>query len=142
MRDFGNVAEKDCVRLIIAQDLKEFGIDVDTNLGGGLGNLTAINNSTSHRNNHALHLINTSSNLNGTNSSHFHNNSIHSNLKEFISSTKNHNKSNISTNLMHDHNPHDSHLSFQSSKKVFNLALNQLELINVAINEQTLNVPM
>lgn len=141
MRDFGNVAEKDCVRLIIAQDLKEFGIDVDTNLGGGLGNLTAINNSTSHRNSHALNLINTSSNLNGTNSSHFHNNSIHSNLKEFISSTKNHNKSNIS-NLMHEHNAHDSHLSCPSSKRVFNLALNSLELINVTLIDQCLNVPM
>ena len=95
LRDFSNVAEKDCVRLIIAQDLKEFGIDVDTNLGGGLGNLTTINQSSSHRN---------SSNLNGTSSSHFHNNSLShhtlgSNLKEFITSSKNHNKSVISSNL-------------------------------------------
>jgi len=59
-RDFTNVAEKDCVRLIIAQDLKEFGIDVDANLGGGLGNLTST--SSHHRN----ATINTSSQLNGT----------------------------------------------------------------------------
>ena len=143
-RDFCNVAEKDCVRLIIAQDLKEFGIDVDTNLGGGLGNLTAIG-SNSGRNN--------TSNLNGTSHSHFHNNSlshnhcttIGSNLKEFITSSKHHNKSNISSNLIGDHtagcNPHDSHLS-SASTRVFNISLTQLELTTVVILEQTLNIPL
>lgn len=30
MRDFCNVAERDCIRLIVAQDLKENGIDLDS----------------------------------------------------------------------------------------------------------------
>ncbi len=150
-RDFTNVAEKDCVRLIIAQDLKEFGIDVDANLGGGLGNLTST--SSHHRN----ATINTSSQLNGTASSHFagmHNHSLTahhcatlgSNLKDFITSSKHHNKSNISTNLISDHHlmalncaQHDSQLS---GGRVFNLNMNQLETASVTVIDQTLSVPM
>ncbi len=148
-RDFTNVAEKDCVRLIIAQDLKEFGIDVDANLGGGLGNLTST--SSHHR------AINNTSQLNGTASSHFtnmHNHSLSahhhatlgSNLKEFITSSKNHNKSIISTNLISDHHlmnincaQHDSQLS---SNRVFNLNINQLEMSNVTVVDQVLSVPV
>ena len=44
MKDFCNAAERDCIRLIVAQDLKESGIDVETNLGGGGGG-GASNNS-------------------------------------------------------------------------------------------------
>lgn len=147
-RDFTNVAEKDCVRLIIAQDLKEFGIDVDTNLGGGLGNLTATS-SSQHRN----AAINTSSNLNGTASSHFqnmhnHSLSVHhcatlgSNLKDFIthgSSSKHSNKLNVSTQLIGDRNSiHEN----QVTTRVFNLHMSQVELTSATILEQCLNVPM
>ena len=147
------------MRLIVAQDLKEFGIDVDTNLGGGLGNLTASSSSTRA---HHGQLINTSTNLNGTNCSHFHNNSlvVHnhhvatlgSNLKEFITSSKHHNKSTMSA--LNDHalglnsgctcnsktscGSHDPH----NSTRVFGIHLNKLELVSVTVNEQILNVPM
>lgn len=125
MRDFSNVAEKDCVRLIIAQDLKEYGIDVDANLGGGLGNLSctnAVNNTTTNAN-FGYHYQSSASNNKTTcqqhssfhHHHHHHNHSLntphcsHHTFSLFHqSSNKHHNKSNISTNLISDLNSNSS----------------------------------
>ena len=43
MRDFCSTADKDCIRLIVAQDLKESGIDIDSS---GLANFSSLQNTT------------------------------------------------------------------------------------------------
>lgn len=166
MRDFSNVAEKDCVRLIIAQDLKEYGIDVDANLGGGLGNLSCSN--ATNTNNFGYHFQTSKNSCQQHNSYHHHNhnhslNTHHCSHHTFSlfhpsSSNKHHNKSNISTNLISDlnsnsssgsctcrinSNQHDSQLSssISPSTRVFGISLKQIEFINVVINDQVLTVP-
>lgn len=113
MRDFCSTADKDCIRLIVAQDLKESGIDVDSNLSS-IQNATANNGNTSyitsnkHSNSHHTHnshhhghvnsnaastnmtasskMLNTSGLHNSTNGNHFfHNTSNNFNLFQSVS---------------------------------------------------------
>jgi hypothetical protein len=171
LRDFTNVIEKDCVRLIIAQDLKEFGIDVDANLGGGLGNLSTSNSNYHGHTNYGNNKSTSHYHHHHTNNNHHHNNSLnthhhhHQQQQQHTfslfnqSSNKHHNKSNISTNLMSDlnsntyncscnrntSNQHDCQLSSSispiGSKRVFGIHLKQIEQTEVILNEQILIVP-
>ena len=170
LRDFTNVIEKDCVRLIIAQDLKEFGIDVDANLGGGLGNLSTSNSNYHGHTNYGSNKSTSHYHHHHTNNNHHHNNSLnthhhHHQQQQHTfslfnqSSNKHHNKSNISTNLMSDlnsntynctcnrntSNQHDCQLSSSispiGSKRVFGIHLKQIEQTEVILNEQILIVP-
>lgn len=130
MRDFCNVAERDCIRLIVAQDLKESGIDVDSsNLGNFSTNMTQMNSSFSHNQSHQSNRNNflatnknilNISNSNYLNSSNYKlsNNSVQSDL--------------LSSN-------HDSHLN--PPGKVFGLELRSLEMVSINLEEQILTIP-
>ena len=142
MRDFSNVVEKDSVRLIIAKDLKELGIDVEittheTNRHLSITTNTINNNLSQH--NHSLSLKTISSGGGGGHHT-FHM------FQSSKSSNHHHNKSNISANLMSDNavgiscTQSDSQLS-GGAFKVFGVSLKQLEMSTITVNEQSLMVP-
>lgn len=143
MRNFSNVAEKDCIRLIIAQELKELGIDVEHS-----GNMTHdCNNLTAH---HRLQLSANANIINLSQSAHLHNQSLHTKTRNncschltFHASKTSHNKSNISANLLGDNQTnsqaHDSQLA--PSGKLFGTNLKRLETSPVSVNDQLLAVP-
>ena len=131
LRDFTNLAEKDCVRLVAAQDLKEYGIEVDANRITSNSNYhhgyttTNYGKNTSHYHNQYRHNSNNNNNNSHHNNSlNTHNNCTHhhhhhhhqqqqhtttfSLFHPSSSSNKHHNKSNISTNLMSDLNSNNS----------------------------------
>ena len=155
MRDFCNAADRDCIRLIVAQDLKECGIDVDAS------NFSTIN--TSHS---------TNSNNNNSCINHYHNHHSHSHSHHILN-TSGINNSNINHNYFHNtsecnifcffwvswalidflflatnnsdtttSNQHDSQLVITSPNKIFGVNIRQLEMVNLTINEQLLTVPM
>ena len=79
MRDFCNVSDRDCVRLIVAQDLRESGIDIDSStnmLGGGggvgVGGARSCMSSSAQHNMSHQHASTTSSSSKSNNISLFH----------------------------------------------------------------------
>lgn len=136
MKDFCNVAERDCIRLIIAQDLKESGIDVDSS---NLGNFsTTINSSYSTNNNsHNCH--------HHHHHHHHHHRGLHLSTNNNILNTSITNTSSANNNFLNKsnnidlNNQHDSQII--TSTRVFGIDLNKLEMVNITVNEQYLTVP-
>jgi hypothetical protein len=176
MRDFCSTADKDCIRLIVAQDLKESGIDIDSS---GLANFSSLQNTTNgntsynvmnggavaatasskhHHHNAGAggggaianvtskishQILNTSGMHNSTNSNNFfHNTSNNFNIFQSKNSSNttatthaaNNNTNNASETCL------DNQLSGGNSK-LFGVSLKQIEMVNLIVNEQTLNVP-
>ena len=93
MRDFCNSTDRDCIRLIVAQDLKESGIDVDAS---NLANFSAIQNTTQSNSNQSYNLLgsskhaNMSSNNSNTSHHHHHHSSSNSNSNHTHNSSHTH----------------------------------------------------
>ena len=146
MKDFCNVPERDCIRLIVAQDLKESGIDIDSSTFSG-GNMTSINTShnqsshnfntlSSHHHGRHAHYLSTNNNLLNT--------SLNTPANTMCKHHHYHSHHHNNTNTL-DSN-HDSQLSSNAtttscSTRTFGIGLKQLEMINITINEQILSVP-
>lgn len=131
MRDFCNVAERDCIRLIVAQDLKESGIDVDSsNLGNFSSNMTHMNSSFTHNQSHHQsnrnNFLATNKNILNTSNSNYLNSS---NYKL--------NNNSVQSDLMNSN--HDSHLN--PPGKVFGIELRNLEMASINLDEQILTIP-
>ncbi|CAF0912481.1 unnamed protein product, partial [Brachionus calyciflorus] len=132
MRDFCNVAERDCIRLIVAQDLKESGIDVDSsNLGNFSSNMTQMNTSYTHNQSHhqsnRTNFLSINKNILNTSSS---------NSNYLNSSSTNYKLANNTTGqsdmiLNHDSQP----------GRVFGVELRNLEMATINLNEQILTIP-
>jgi hypothetical protein len=149
MKDFCNVAERDYIRLIVAQDLRESGIDVDSSSLGGAGNFSSSNMTSinmSHNNSHISHdrhHLSTNNNLLNT--------SLSTNPTSILSNSKHsYHHANMDMMIMNHNNGHDSHLmgsnanatTHSCSTRTFGLDFKQLEMVNLTCNEQLLNVPM
>ena len=141
MKDFCNVAERDCIRLIVAQDLKESGIDIDSS-SLNTGNFSSNNMTTS------INMSHNQSHL----SSHHHYLSTNKNL---LNTSLSSNQTNtLNSKYYHHHHgdlnsQHDSQLLFSSSNatatmcstKTFGIELRSLEMVNITCNDQILSVP-
>lgn len=142
MKDFCNVAEKDCIRLIVAQDLKESGIDVDAN---NFSNLTCINTSQNsnffnnsatnhHHHRHYHHNQNRHNNSTISHLSHHHHLATNNNL---LNTSAMNPKSGASTTSSNDPSQLDSKQS-----RLFGVELRRVEMVNLTVNEQLLTVPL
>jgi hypothetical protein len=143
MKDFCNATDRDCIRLIVAQDLKESGIDIDSsNLNNNFNLSNTINTSTYHNKSHHHHyhlsnnnnLLNTSTNATSNNFFNQNTTSCKHNQNKSINIVSSENTAPITQCI---NCKEDS----QSMSKIFGVNLKQIEMVTVNLNEQMLTVP-
>jgi hypothetical protein len=136
MRDFCNVADRDSIRLIVAQDLKESGIDIDSS---NLANLTSTFNMSSH--NQSLFQQKTNSQQQQVLGSN--NNILNTSNNLLFQSKMLTQQGGKQSNNDLKQSENDSHLGSNSNGgRIFGVNLKQLELVNINVNEQLLSVPI
>jgi hypothetical protein len=136
MRDFCASTDRDCIRLIVAQDLKESGIDVDSQCANTtINNVNGSNINNSNNNNNK----NNNDKNNHYNHHHHHHlvNAVHHH-HQLVSNNSTNNQANTSTHHVHSNSNDDTN---NKSTRVFGVTLRQLEMVNITLNEQVLSVP-
>lgn len=132
MKDFCSMPERDYIRLIAAQDLRESGIDVadmSVSMSGQFANMT------NNHHYHTYHHHHTTYSSRGTGSG-----SMTTPSKNLHNSSLNAAKYHTNTMDFHHHS-HHHHDSSSKPRPTFGIELKKIECTTVTVNEQQLSIP-